>query len=147
MMGTEPRTVADASALSLLARLGVALCCFEGYCRAVALQTKSVQDFLSYMWEWPLMMAPRQFEEWETKRTSLVEFGLGEQLPEDLEDVLRQKGIDLDEFRNLVEGTVEIIWGSFYAASDDRGSLRELSRVVAICERRGIQPPSLEVFV
>ncbi len=140
------RNAVDASELSLVARLGVALCCFERYCRAVGLETKSIQDFSSYMWEWPLMITPGWFEEWEAKRTSLVDFGLGEGLPGDVEPALRDKGLDAVEFRNLVEATVEIIWGSFYAASDDRGSLKDLARVVSICERRGIRPPTLDVF-
>ena len=38
------------------------------------------------------------------------------------------------------------IWGSFYAASDDGGSLKDLARVISVCERRGIQPPAFEVF-
>ena len=139
-------TAVDASSLSLVARLGVALCCFERYCRSVGLETKSIQDFLSYMWEWPLMMAPGWFEDWEATRTSLVDFGLGEALPGDVEPALRDRGLDPVEFRSLVEATVEVIWGSFYAASDDLGSLKDLAQVISICERRGIQPPTLAVF-
>jgi len=129
-----------------MARLGVALCCFERYCHTVGLETNSIHEFLSYMWEWPLMMTPERFGEWEGKRTTLVDSGLGGAMPADIEPSLREKGIDTVEFRNLVESTVEIIWGSFYGASDTRGSLRDLDRVISICKRRGVEPPTLDTF-
>ena len=92
------------------------------------------------------MMTPGWFEEWEAKRPALVETGLGDQIPGDVGVVLQQRGIDEVEFRTLVENTVEIIWSSFFGASDNEGSLRHLSRVISICGRRGIRPPPLEVF-
>jgi hypothetical protein len=99
------------------------------------------------MWEWPLMMSPGLFSDWESKQPSLVDVGLGGPIPQALESVLRERGIDSAQFQTLLEGTVEIIWGSFYAASDDDGSLAELQRVVAVCEQRGIAVPPVDVFV
>jgi hypothetical protein len=141
------QNLADARPLSLLARLGVALCCFEQYCRTVGLDAPAVRDFTEYMWEWPLMMSPGWFEEWESKQPTLVVVGLGDPIPQALASLLVERGIDSGELQTLLEATVEIIWGSFYAACDDDGSLAELQRVVAICERRGIAAPPVDVFV
>jgi len=105
-----------------------------------------VVEFLDYMWEWPLMMTPDFFGDWESKATDLVQAGLGDPFPSDVEPVLAQQGIAPSEFRALVAGTVEIIWGSFYAASDNKGSLRDLANVIATCRQRGVQPPPIDVF-
>ena len=142
---TADQDLTGASELSLIARLCLALCCFERYCRATELQCKSIRDFVEYMWEWPLMATPENFSDWEDKATGLVRMGRGGPPPADVAAVLQQKRIDPVEFRELVESTVEIIWGSFYAASDNRGSLEFLARVVSICKRRGVQiPPVIE---
>jgi hypothetical protein len=141
-----PTHLSGPEQLSLVARLGVALCCFEGYCREAALRSGSIRGFVEYMWEWPLRMSPGLFEEWEAKRTSLVEMGLGDDAPPDVAVELQERRIDPGEFRELVEGIVEIIWGSFYAAPDNEGSQGELARVISICRRRGVRPPPLTVF-
>jgi len=138
--------LAGARALSLTARLGLALCCFERYCRVVGLHSPSIQSFLDYMWEWPLRMTPAELTEWESRRTDLVETGLGDPVPDDVRAVLQKRGIDESEFQSLVESTVEIIFGSFYGAAEDERSLAYLTQVVSICARRGIRPPPLSVF-
>lgn len=136
-----------ASELSLIARLCLALCCFERYCEARGLACESVRGFVEYMWEWPLRMgAPDVFSDWEGRATELVETGLGGPPPADVAARLQEKGIDPIEFRQLVESTVEIIWGSFFAAGDNEGSLAYLSRVVSICQRRGLAIPPVSAF-
>src|SRR3954452_6967100 len=94
---------AGARARSLTARLGIALCCFERYCRAVGLHSKSNQSFLDYMWEWPLRMTSAELTEWEASRTQLVTARLSNPVPGDVRAVLQKRGIYESEFQSLVE--------------------------------------------
>jgi hypothetical protein len=137
-----------AGELSLIARLCLSLCCFERYCQARDLACESIRGFVEYMWEWPLRMStPDAFSDWQEKATELVETGLGDPPPVDVAARLQEKGVDPIEFRKLVESTVEIIWGSFFAASDNEGSLEHLAQVVSICKRWGLAIPPVSAFV
>ncbi len=67
-------------------------------------------------------------------------------MPGDVSIALVERNVNELEFRALVEATVEIIWGSLYAACDNEESLGYLQQVLSICQGRGVAPPPLAVF-
>ncbi len=113
--------------LSLTARVAAALLIFEGYCRSETIGSSELEEFLDYMWEWPRV----EFEEWEARKPQLVNAGLGEPLPPSLVSRLEQRGIGAHGFAKAIGGLVEILWGSFWGAAEDNGSLKALECVVA----------------
>ncbi len=121
--------------LSLTARLAVALICFERYCRAHQLITHEIKVFLDYLWDFPIVNGPLSFRAWERQQPDLVTVGLGGDIPDTYLVWLHDAGISSDTFRRLVEHTVEIIYGSFYAAADDEEAHMHLQHVLAITEQ------------
>ncbi len=116
--------------LSLTARLAVALHVFDAFCRKNSLISSEIAEFISYMWQWPRIHAAGDFSLWESERPCLVNYGLGDPLGEGVENALVQAGVEELKFRTLVEGVVEILWGSFYGAAEDAQSLKSLHSVV-----------------
>lgn len=122
--------------LSLTARVAAALLIFERYCRFKAIESQELEDFLDYMWEWPRA----EFEAWEARKPALVNAGLGDPLPPQLAAQLEARGIGIHGFATAVGGLVEILWGSFWGAAEDDGSLKALQCVVAQTHT-GLLPP------
>ncbi|MFZ6028296.1 MAG: hypothetical protein ACOYYS_11330 [Chloroflexota bacterium] len=132
--------------LSITARLGVALVCFEKYCRVNDLLS-NVEEFLEYLWKFPVLQTPGEFAAWETKRPRLVEVGLGEILPIEIQYQLRQKHVDPQEFATLLQAIVEIGWGSFYGAANNKDSLSYLKRVITFTVENNISIPPMSPFL
>ena len=132
--------------LSLTGRLAAALICVERVGRAQGLADKQLQDFLDYLWEFPVLASPDAFQEWHDRPVVLVEVGLGDPLPEHWCARLATTAIRPEVFRELLESTVEVVFSSFYAASDNEGSLTRLTRVAEIATKLGAAPPGMEPF-
>ncbi|MCQ3827863.1 hypothetical protein HXX02_00235 [Microbulbifer elongatus] len=115
--------VEDIRDLSLTARLILALINFEKFCLENDLQSKSVSDLIAFLWKWPLIDGPDEFEPWIESAPALLHVALGNDLPHELKELLDERNIEEQRFRNIVEGLVEIIWGSFWGASEDLVSL------------------------
>lgn len=141
------KNLKNAKSLSLIARLAIALHCYEACCVAWRLKSPLISEFLDYMWEWPIMMTENHFSEWESKTTAIVDFGLGDELPPELNKLLISSGVSEEQFRYLTENTVEIIWSSFYGASDNEGSLKYLENVMTVASSLGYTPPSFNEFI
>jgi hypothetical protein len=121
--------------LSLTARLAIALICFERYCRAHQLAAPEIQVFLDYLWDFPIVDGPLSFQAWERQQPDLVTVGLGGDIPDTYLAWLHDAGISSATFRRLVEHTVEIIYGSFYAAAADDEAHVHLQQVLTITEQ------------
>jgi hypothetical protein len=121
--------------LSLTARLAVALICFERYCRAHQLTAPEITMFLDYLWDFPIIDGPLSFQAWQRQQPDLVTVGLGGDIPDAYLVWLQDAGISSDTFHQLVEHTVEIIYGSFYAAADDEEAGIHLQHVLTITEQ------------
>ena len=113
--------------LSLKAREAVALLVCEKYFLNHDLRHEEISEFFSYMWEWPLIS---DFETWEKQRPLLVDFGLGDDLTDEFSNALASSSIEETQFRSVVSGTVEILWGSFWGASEDDASFNSLISVI-----------------
>lgn len=130
--------------LSLTARMAVALKIFQRYCKIRNIDSHLVNDFVNYLWKWPLIDGPDQFEPWEKSRTGLVNYGLGDPANNEIHSLLSEHGIDEDDFREIVAGVVEILWGSFWGEAEDELSHRSLVNVIRKCKVE--EAPSLTPF-
>lgn len=129
--------------LSLSARLAIALRVVERYFAAKGLTGPPFNVFLNHLWEVPVTDS---FPKWEGQYNDLLAFGLGDPLPPEMVPMLRDAGVSEELFRRLIGNTIEIVYGSLYAASDNSGSLRQLSDVLLMCQAAGISPPPLRWF-
>ena len=60
---------------------------------------------------------------------------------------MKVQNFSATEFRQLLANVVEIIYGSFYAAADNQGSLRHLEAVLQYAAQHGVQPPAASLFI
>ncbi len=130
------------SELSVVARAAVALLCFERYCQAKGLRHSTIDTFLNHMWDLPSIRSSG----WVSRECVLVGVGLGGVFPRELSDLLAPGCATLEEeFKKLIESTVDIIYGSLQAMP--AGSLVDLNRVLAIMEDAGVVPPPSQPFM
>jgi hypothetical protein len=134
------------AALSLTARLAVALHCFADYCRARAIDHPAVAAFLDDLWEFPAISGPEEFRPWEKNHPILVNVALGDEYPRWFKEFLEEIDIPAEEFRELIGNVAEIIFGNFYGVADDRGSLECLRKVMSIVRKHGITAPPRKRF-
>lgn len=116
--------------LSLTARMAIALLVFELFCAERQLDGSLITEFSEYMWEWPLIREPSEFDPWERARPELVNYGLGDLASSGLVSMLESAQTDESDFREMVGGVVEILWGSFWGAANDELSMRCLETVL-----------------
>ncbi|GHZ29835.1 hypothetical protein VCSRO29_3470 [Vibrio cholerae] len=117
--------------LSINARAAIGLLIFERFCVLHGLKLQENQDFLDHLWSWFLVDGPDEFEPWESKRTTLVNCGLGDEFPEGLLHSLAQNGVGESQFRTIVGGTTDILWGSFWGAAENELSMAALENVIS----------------
>jgi uncharacterized protein (DUF433 family) len=135
--------------LSLSARLAVALECFTRYCRRCGLAHAELSAFVDYLWEFPVVISnctPETFVQWEQGGPSLLDVRPSDPLPPGIEAAVLRAGLSPQEFRDLLFHVVQIVWGSFYAASDDFGSLSHLKNVIRITRAAGVFPPDYALY-
>ena len=118
--------------LSLTAREAIALHCFEKYCEKKQLKCSLIDEAIEYLWKWPLIDGPDEFEPWESNKPALINYGLGAPIPTDVEKVLKIDEVDEKEFKRIVQSLITILWGSFWGASEDELSLNSLKTIIEL---------------
>jgi hypothetical protein len=121
--------------LSLTARLAVALHCFERYCHTHQLIAPEITVLLDYLWELPILDGSSAFRAWESRQPDLVTVGLGGDFPDSCLAWLDAADINASEFRQLLEHTVEIVYGNFYGAAADEEALMHLQHILTISKQ------------
>lgn len=116
--------------LSLTARMAIALLVFERFCGENKIEFSQIKELSDYLWQWPLIDGPDQFEPWESSRPELVNYGLGDEPSTHVLSALGAVQIEESRFRNVVGGLVEILWGSFWGAAENELSFKALSTVL-----------------
>lgn len=130
--------------LSIHARFGVALRIFERYVRVRGIEDDSVWAFLEHMWQFPMALNK---DAWEKKRGDLADFGLGDEVPEELEEELASLGIDEDYFDVWTTCVVEIAWGSVLHGPQLEESMKHLLCLVDMAEETGLGLPKLASYL
>jgi hypothetical protein len=129
MINSE-KYIDDVKDLSLTARVCVAVLIFEKYCIDKQLIDSQIDEFINYIWEWPLINDPDQFVTWEQRKVELVNYGLGEDCSPEFKDKLKEADIDEIVFRSFVSSIVEILWGSFWGAAENNQSFESFIKVM-----------------
>jgi hypothetical protein len=139
--------LSEVATLSLIARLGVALHLFAGYCRCRGIDHPEVGRFVEHMWAFAALPGGGEgFEDWLLDRPDLAESGLGYEWPSGFAEYLRSHGVAEEEFRSALMHCTEVLYGSLYTAADDAGSLRDVAALGAIALRAGAAWPDLSPF-
>ena len=126
--------------LSLNARMGIAALVFEKFCQEKNIHATWVSESLDYLWEWPLIDGPDQFESWEAARPMLVDYGLSGNASEPLKDSLMEANVSEAMFSRIVCSLIEILWGSFWGAAEDEASYQCFRTVLTTCNVSELPP-------
>lgn len=117
--------------LSVTARVCIAALIFEEYCKRLKLQSPYIPEFLESIWQFPLLKGDQDaFKRWDREPPELYHVGFGADYPPDLLADLQALGIDQDNFRNMVKGVSEMLWGNFYVGGIDEWSIEYLEVVL-----------------
>ena len=125
--------------VSLFGRLAVALRCFERYCAVTGILDPGVSALVEHLWQLPVAMREGRFNEWFEARPPLFDFDPAERENKAVLQAL-PAAVSPNEFTALVQSVVEVVFGSFYGASDDTGSQQELASVLRLVAARGVHP-------
>ena len=137
----------DITALSLRARLAIALRLFAGYCQRRGLDHPEVVAYLEHLWRFiTLPGTSGAFERWETDGPALIETGLGGEYPPGFGSLLAARGVPEQEFRQAVCCTTEVLYCSVYGAADEPGSRRFIGELAALVGPLGVSLPDIQPF-
>jgi len=132
--------------LSLNARLAAALHAFAGYCQKKNLADLQIDRFIEHLWAWLNVRTTDDSEAWQRHCVELLFAAMGDPMDSAFKEKLESRGLSGDEFQSLLRHIVEIIYGSFNAAADDRQSLEDLEAVLQFAASEGIRPPPIAAF-
>jgi len=132
--------------LSLTARACIALHITEAYFRKIGLKHAQIDEFFEHLWQHPLKTEPKEFSEWEAQRGDFVDFGLTDDLPDDLDELLPHIKITEAELFQVVESPVEILWGNFFSDQDEKVSFEYLEFSLDLAEREGLIFPKIDLY-
>ena len=136
----------QARELSLSARACICLHITEAYFRKIGLDHPLVDDFFDHLWDHPLQSEPKAFSTWEAKRGDLVDFGLTDDLPDDLDELMPKLPIDEAQLFSVVEAPVEILWGNFFCNLNEPASFEYLTFSVDLADKEGLIFPKLDLY-
>jgi hypothetical protein len=138
--------LSELAALSMRARLAIALHLFAGYCGRRRLNHPDVESFVEHLWRFMGLKGGEDFERWEFGRPPLIDAGMGWEYPPGFEAFLAARGIPQAEFRRVLECTTELLYGSMYGAADNAGSLQYLEELAGVGALVGVVWPDLAAF-
>lgn len=137
----------DIAALSLRARLAIALRLFAGYCERRGLAHPELVAYLEHLWRFiALPDSPEAVGQWDADPPPLIETGLGWEYPPGFLSLLAARGVPEHEFRQAVCCTTEVLYGSLYGAADELGSRQLVSQLAALVSQLGVPFPDIEPF-
>jgi hypothetical protein len=126
-----------------MARLGVALHLFAGYCRRRGLDHPELDKYIEHMWAFAALPGGGVgFTEWESGLPPLAAAGLGDEFPEGFAAYMAKVGVSRSEFRSALTHSTEVLYSNLYGAADNVGSLRELKGLAAIALAAGAVWPT-----
>lgn len=132
----------DVTALSLRARLAIALILFRAYCECRRLSHLEIDRYLNHLWEF--IGQPDDgsaFGHWIETEPPLTQPGLGYDYPSGFESALAAAGMRESEFRQALVCTTEVLYNSMHAAADEEESRRYLLELTRIIVPLGVAWP------
>ena len=132
--------------LSLTARACISLHVTEAYFRKKGLRHAIIDEFFNHLWQHPLKREPKEFSAWEAARGDLVDFGLTDDLPDDLDELLPLVDVTEEELFKVVEAPVEILWGNFFSTVDDKTAFDYLETSLRLAEKEGFIFPKISLY-
>ncbi|MDB9741828.1 hypothetical protein OAB00_03125 [Akkermansiaceae bacterium] len=132
--------------LSVHARFAIGLRLFERYVRLRGLEDESIWEFLEHMWEFPLLSSVEEKLIWGEKRGELADHGLGDELPEELEEEMYSLAINEDYVEIWISNVTELAWTNLLQGPQDEESLCFLKRIciLTIISKMGV--PDLQPY-
>ncbi len=144
---TLAKILDQAQPLSFIAQGFISLNVVEAYFKKISFKHPSVDEFFQHLWELPCINNPREFSKWEARRGDLVDFGLTDDLPDELEECLAILPIDEAQLFKVVEAPVEILWGSFFSTPNLETTMNYLQSSLKIAERESLIFPKITPFL
>lgn len=137
----------EVTGISLRARQAIALRLFEGYVARVGLRHAEIDRFLEWWWEFVLSFGDGDwFGRWENSEPLLEGVAFGAACPADIAELLEHAGVPQAEFLKALYCTSEVASGSFFAASDEKGSRQHLYELAEIATAHEVAWPDLGIF-
>lgn len=118
--------------LSIHARFSIGLRIFERYVRMRGLEDESIWEYLADMWKFPLLPTLEQKQIWGEARAELADYGLGDELPEELEEELYGLAISEDYFELWACNTTELAWTNLLQGPQDEESINLLRKLLEL---------------
>ena len=134
------------SPLSVHARFAIGLRIFERYVRLRGLEDESIWTYLNEMWQFPMITDLQDKLTWEKEHCDLTDYGLGDELPEELEEELYSLAINEDYFELWVTNVTELAWGSMLEGPDNDESLELLKKLLQLAAKSEVGAPNPETF-
>jgi len=131
--------------LSIHARFALGLRIFERYVRMRGLEDESIWEYLAYMWEFPLLSLAEKAE-WEKRHGELADYGLGDELPEEIEEELYSLAINEDYFELWVTNVTELAWTNLLQGPQDLESIQFIQNILNLTVISNIGVPKLDVY-
>ena len=132
--------------LSIHARFAIGLRIFERYIRVRGLEDESIWTFLADMWQFPLLSDVAEKLEWEKQRGELADFGLGDEIPEELEEELYTLAISEDYFGLWVSQVTELAWTNLLQGPQDEESMEFIRTLLRLSIVSNIGVPELHLY-
>ena len=132
--------------LSIHARFSIGLRIFERYVRMRGLEDESLWEYLADMWEFPLMAKLEQKQAWGEARGDLADYGLGDELPEELEEELYSLAISEDYFELWACNTTELAWTNLLAGPQHEESLVLIGKLLELAVISKVSVPKPDFF-
>lgn len=92
------------------------------------------------MWTWPTV-DEHVFAEWEAFSNPVLEWALGGVVPESLATAVETSELGPQGHRELLESTVELVYGNLYTTVHHAETLEHLGRVEALAALAGVSFP------
>lgn len=131
--------------LSMRALQAVALVAFAHWTRAVGWQDEEVYSLREHLWSWMTVDA-QAFDDWSAYDSTLLRVALGDEVAADLLEHWTDLGLDSALAVAMLQGVVEITYGSLFAAADVEGAHRDLRRVLTVADAAGSYVPPAQNF-
>jgi hypothetical protein len=127
------------------ARLAAALLTATRVLAPAGVSFEALTALIDHLWRWPTI-DEYTFVEWERWSNPMLESALDGVVAEESVPAVQQSSISHEDFRTLIESTVEIVYVNLFAAVDHGRTLDHLERVAMVASRAGVGLPPAALF-